>query len=229
MSRNLSPLFAVWLRSDILVLAIFSRRRDGASPSGNIKGAITLESGKTKRAAASAVEQLSKRGASRRAREGEARAKGVEEKVERELYALRERERASRWIARPFVERRRAAAFTSSEPFPSTFQIMRKRNPPVLQYRARESVSVRIMRLAAHARISFSLSLFSPLSSVLPRTCIAATVLPERRDLKPDNEIGEAAFRSKPQLVRIEHARWSRARRLFPYSDATSGIFPERY
>lgn len=120
----------VRLRSDILVLAIFSRRRGAArrigAPSGNIKGAITLESGKTKRAAANAAA----RDASRREREKEqAEERRGRRWRERERYTLRERERASRWIARPFVERRRAAAFTSSEPFPSTFQIMRERNP----------------------------------------------------------------------------------------------------
>jgi len=65
-------------------------RGGGASPSGNIKGTITLESGKTKRrAAVSAAATQQERRERGRAREEEARAKG-EEKVERELYALRE-------------------------------------------------------------------------------------------------------------------------------------------
>lgn len=85
-----------------------------------------------------------------------------------------------------FCGEERAAAFTSSEPFPSTFQIMRERNPPFRS--TRESVSVRIMRLAAHARPPppLSLSLFLSLPSC--REHVAATVLPERRD--PNNEIG---------------------------------------
>lgn len=63
------------MRSDILVLAIFSRRRRIGAPSGSIKGAITLESGKTKRAAA--------RGASRGARGKEKREEKGREKAER--------------------------------------------------------------------------------------------------------------------------------------------------
>lgn len=87
---------------------------------------------------------------------------------------------------------------------------------PISQYRARESVSVRIMRLAAHAS-PLSLSFFLPPPFSLPvslsrslflrpslsfsfpscREHVAATVLPERRDPRPDNEIDEAACRSK--------------------------------
>lgn len=104
-------------------------------------------------------------------------SKREEKERQRERNALRER--ANRRIAEAFCgEERRAAAFTSSESFPSTFQIMREALPGPLplfpKYRARESVSVRIMRLAAHARISsfclsLSLSLSTPRMSRMAR------------------------------------------------------------
>jgi len=106
----------------------------------------------------------------------------------RELYALRERERASRWIARPFVERRRAAAFTSSEPFPSTFQIMRERNPRSAVPCPRIRVGTYHATRRAREDPLF-LSFSFPFSLPSCREHVAATVLPERRDPKPDNEI----------------------------------------
>jgi len=84
------------------------------------------------------------------------------------------------------VERRRAAAFTSSEPFPSTFQIMRERNP-------RSAVPCPRIRVGTYhaTRRAREDPLFLSFPFSLPscREHVAATVLPERRDPKPDNEI----------------------------------------
>lgn len=67
-------------------------------------------------------------------------------------------------------EARRAAAFTSSEPFPSTFQIMRERNPRSAAPCPRIRVGTyHATRRARENPPSLSLSLSCPLSLAHPR------------------------------------------------------------
>lgn len=136
-------------------------------------------------------------------------------------------ERASRWIAKPFVERRRAAAaFTSSEPFPSTFQIMHERSPrPVPRDTVLENPCRYVSCESPHARefppsLSLSRSLFPRAAHTTGGVQSSYRFTGEERDPRPDNEIGEATSEAVCNLDALNTLD-DRAPPIFPIQTST--------